>query len=53
MSDADVEDFAQKTTALLDVLLCPQCGSMATKLTNDKSAYACSCKKQQMTPLKA
>ncbi len=53
LSDGDVEEFATTTLAFLDVLLCPQCGSLATRMKKDNSGYTCPCKTIEMTPLRA
>lgn len=47
--NSEVEEFAEATIALLDVLVCRFCGELPRK--NQGSYFICGCKAQQLHPL--
>ncbi|MEX0642704.1 MAG: AAA family ATPase [Pirellulales bacterium] len=51
--DDDVREFGAATIALVEVLTCPNCGTLATKIANDGTYRRCSCAKRaaRMTPV--
>lgn len=48
-SDAEVRGFADATLALLDILVCPSCGSLPCRKSND--FRTCQCRATRYTPL--
>lgn len=51
--DNDVRDFGFATIALVEALICPNCGMLPTKKTNHGTHLQCSCAKKaaRMTPV--
>jgi hypothetical protein len=49
VTDGQVVQFATATTALLEALVCSQCGELPRK--NSGSYFVCACKAQQLHPL--
>jgi len=51
--DNEVRDFGSATIALVEALICPNCGALATKTANDGTHLRCSCPKRaaRMTPV--
>ena len=51
--DCEVRDFGTVTIALVEALICPNCGMLATKNATDGTHLQCSCAKKavRMTPV--
>lgn len=51
--DDDVREFGAATIDLVEALTCPNCGTLATKITNDGIHRRCTCPKRavRMTPV--
>ncbi len=51
--DNDVREFGEATIALVEALVCPNCGALARKIATDGTHRGCSCKKHpiRMTPV--
>ncbi|MBE3038038.1 MAG: AAA family ATPase [Chloroflexi bacterium] len=51
--DTEVRTFGQATVDLVDALVCPNCGCLATKPSTDGTFLRCSCSKRaiRMTPV--
>lgn len=48
----EIKEFGEATVALVEGIICPNCGFIASKPTNDGTALRCKCTKQavRMTP---
>lgn len=51
--DDDVREFGRATVELFEATTCPNCGTLATKVTTDGTALRCTCRKRaiRMTPV--
>jgi len=51
--DGDVREFGTATIVFVEALTCPNCGSLATRTSNDGTHLRCSCSKRaaRMTPV--